>query len=202
VSNLTRKRPLQALIARAARTMPVVPASGSGIVAHYQQRIDSGGVGQVVLLDVSSSMAEMAGALPKIDILRDALARAPPARLIAFGSVPREILSIWELPAPAGGTALHSALVLAATMRPARTLVISDGEPDDEQAALTAARNLPGVIDVLYVGPDDNARAKAFLMSLARAGGGRYEWREIWRVPKEIGPVVRSMMLTAGKPRP
>ena len=119
---LQKPSPFAGLLASAA-AQPV----RTGVVDRYQRRIDAAGSGQVVLLDVSSSMADMAGSRSKIEILRDALLTIPPAMLIAFSSTPVEIASPADPPAPNGGTALHLALDLAGTVRPWRTVADRPG---------------------------------------------------------------------------
>lgn len=188
---LAKPNPFASLLDQAAKA-----TAQTGEVARIQKRLDgAGGSGQVVLADVSSSMAEMAGSRSKIQVLREALtAERGAARIIAFSSTPTEARTAEEIPDPCGGTALHLAIDLAATLRPARTLVISDGHPDDEEKAFRAAEALPGVIDVLYVGPEDDARAIRFMRRLARAGAGRCEVNDIQRVPAALAPAVRALL--------
>lgn len=57
----------------------------------------------------------------------------------------------------------------AATMR---FVVVSDGEPNDAEAALSVARTYQGRIDTVFVGPE-GGRGAAFLQRLAAAQGGR-----------------------------
>lgn len=190
---LSRTNPLQALIARAA----AAPAETGAVAAHQRRLI--GATGQIILADVSDSMAEAAGGRTKIEILREALVAAPPARLIAFSSTPIEIASAAALPAPSGGTALDLALDLAATHRPARTLVISDGQPDSEAGALAAADRLTGAIDVIFCGSDSNVEALAFLMRLARVGGGRFVSTDLRRAGPALAPAIRTMLLGGGQ---
>jgi hypothetical protein len=135
----------------------------------------------VILADVSGSMDRIEGSRRRIDLLQDILRQVlpdvPGARVIAFGSVPTEIHGFEPhtlgLPPPAGGTALHLALALVTKgPRPTRIVVVSDGRPDDPQAALTAARALaPLVIDALYAGPDGDSTALGFMRALSFAGG-------------------------------
>jgi hypothetical protein len=168
--NNTLAAPLQALLNQAARTVP----AHTGTVERFKKRFQNAGDTTVVLADVSSSMDERAGSRKKIDVLREAmrLAVPPTATVIAFASVPQPVPYGVEVPDPSGGTALHLALELAASYRPRRTLVVSDGRPDSEALALEAAEALPGRIDVIYCGPDDDAQAIAFMHKLARVGGG------------------------------
>jgi hypothetical protein len=137
-----------------------------------------------LLLDVSGSMSHREGASERrrIDLLAEALTQTlpavPGARVLTFSHTVQELAG-WEprrftLPEPAGGTALHAALEAVARLvpRPERLLLISDGEPDDPQAALTAARGLrPMMINALFVGDDRDAAAKGFMRALAIAGG-------------------------------
>ena len=53
-----------------------------------------------------------------------------------------------------------------------RFIVISDGEPDSEQEALTVAKAYKNRIDTIYVGPE-NGGGQAFLKQLAKASGGQ-----------------------------
>lgn len=192
--------PLQSLIAGAAQALPAT----TGQTDRFKARLDGAGAGVVILADVSSSMDERAGLRRKIEVLAEALNGLWPelrgARLIAFGSTAREVGSPSDLPAPSGGTALHLALEEAAAGRPGKTVVISDGRPDSESAALAAADRLPGVIDVIYCGPDSDQQAIDFMYRLARAGGGRIFIRDIARDPGlRLGSAIRALV---GLPAP
>ena len=175
--------PLQGLIAKASVSLP----QKTGAVQRAQERIDrvSGG-STAVLADVSGSMASPAwGGRSKHSLLRDAITstfRPGQHELLAFSSRVQRLTNPAMLPEPGGGTALHLALQGALELNPGRILLISDGEPDDESAALAVATRFPGVIDVLYIGPDSNAAAMRFLRTLAMAGHGRYHGSDIARV--------------------
>ena len=54
-----------------------------------------------------------------------------------------------------------------------RFIVISDGEPNDANAALAEAKRYQNRIDVLYVGPEQMPAGREFLMRLAHASGGQ-----------------------------
>lgn len=188
--------PIQALIAGAAKALPAT----TGETDRLKSRLAGAGATVVILADVSSSMDERAGARRKVELLREALDQVwadlvPGGRLIAFASTPTELLSPAQLPAPAGGTALHLALDAAAKHRPRRTLVITDGHPDSEDAALDAADRLPGLIDVIYCGPDGDAAAIAFLSRLARLGGGRVVVRDVVKMARpRLDGAVRAVL--------
>lgn len=186
--------PLAAIIAQAAR----LPAE-TGATAQYKQRFASAGSATVVLLDCSGSMAESAGTQRRIDVLRAALdyALSGGETLVAFSSHPTEISSPAALPQPSGGTALHLALAHIQGRTPRQTLVISDGRPNDEQAALDEAARLSGQIDVIYCGPDDDAQAIAFMRRLATVGGGRVIIHDVAKhaaARAQIGASVRALL--------
>ena len=189
--------PLQGLIAKAATNLP----QRTGIVNRAHERITRiNSRPTVVLADVSGSMASPAwSGRTKHSVLRDAIAATAQAgrhELMAFAGGVTPSISAAELPPPGGGTALHLALQAAIGRDPGRILVISDGEPDDEQAALAAATQFGGVVDVLYIGPDANAAAMAFLRRLARAGHGQYQGSDIARAGQPaLSQTMQQMLL-------
>jgi len=163
---------LQALISKAAEQ------SSAGEVSRLTQRQQGTTPHVVILADASSSMAESAGTRSKIELVREALAQVWPQLaqgcLFAFASTVQALDSPYALLHPNGGTALHLALEAAQRLSPQQTLIISDGRPDSEEAALAAADYLTGHIDVIYCGPGDDTEAITFLQRLARSTGGRY----------------------------
>jgi hypothetical protein len=103
----------------------------------------------VVLADTSGSMVEEdAGeGRSRMSILREALGQLPSTvRLIAFSDEPEVITSARELPKPNGRTRLDRAIRMAATFKPIRTVIVSDGEPDSREAAVTAVLRLTGIV--------------------------------------------------------
>lgn len=78
-----------------------------------------------------------------------------------------------DIPEPQGGTGLHNAIALAIPYNPHKTLVISDGKPDDPKQALSIAEKLSGIINTLYIGSDRDTDAIAFMRELARLGCGK-----------------------------
>jgi hypothetical protein len=130
----------------------------------------------IVLLDTSTSMAEPIGNRRRIDVLEDILRQVLPStpgvRLFGFSSAVTELEGAVaehgvHLPEPGGGTALHLAIQHVAALRPSRLIVISDGEPDDADAALAAARELGCEIVSYFAGDERNHAAVAFLRALA-----------------------------------
>lgn len=189
--------PLQALLARATTTLP----KETGATETYRKRFDATTSSRTIILaDASGSMAYRVGGRRKIEILGDELAAvlvgALPTEtlLFAFATGTRLVVDPALLPEPGGGTALHVALDHIATFRPARTLVISDGQPDSKDAALAAADRLSGRIDVLYIGPDDDHEAIAFMMALARRGGGSCVRHDLNRLGVALAPAIKRLL--------
>jgi len=116
-------------------------------------------------------MAEPVGARRRIDVLEAVRAEVTPGlsdlTVIAFGSLSEVIEPGQRLPEPAGGTALHRALVEAARFQPQQVVIISDGLPDDREAALAAARALGCQIITYHCGDEIDFPATSFLRALA-----------------------------------
>ncbi len=167
---------LQDVVKKAASA----PAGTNPELAKIRARFQDCGNDVVILADCSGSMAERIGGLPvrKIEHLRialtDLLKYNPAAIIIIFGWGAQRIKNIRELPNEnnlMGGTDMTSAIEEAAKLKPRRTVIISDGLPDNEKSASDAVDNLTGQVDAIYCGPDGHP-AIQFLQSLARKGGG------------------------------
>jgi len=159
--------PLQKFIKKAAGTLP--EQTGAANHAINKMRMDR----QVIILDTSGSMAYTGAKLSRISELKVALEQVwSNQTLIAFSNTAREISSPLKIPTPQGGTALDKAFLLACRYDDlGHTLVISDGEPDDEDEALAAASRLSGSIDIIYCGDPENQRAIDFMNALVRNRG-------------------------------
>lgn len=194
--------PLRSIIAKAAKSLP----TDTGATARYKERLDCATSGVVILCDTSGSMGERAGSRRKIDHLREAvggvIADLPDADLIAFDSGPRRVTLAADIPEPSGGTALHLALDQSATLRPRKTIVVSDGSPDSESAALAAAERLPGIIDVIYCGRDGDTKALDFMRRLARVGGGQVVTCDLVRLGGGHRALESGVRKLAGLPAP
>lgn len=170
---------LQQLVKKAGQTLP----AHTGAVAAQQARIDRRRGGAVILADVSYSMGGPAwGGQRKIDVLRQAVAGAMQqtgAQLVAFSAAPRNVSSV---PEPESNTDLAAALRHVKDMNPGVTLIISDGLPDNEAAALAVARTFRGAIDVLYIGPETNHAAIAFMKKLSAAADGTVRTHDVARL--------------------
>ena len=190
--------PLQQLVKRAAQTLPAV----TGKVAQQQARIERRAGAIVILADVSHSMASPAwGGQRKIDVLREAVAsvmnRNPQCRLIAFSAAAQQVSSI---PEPHSNTDLVAGLEASREHDPGVLLLISDGQPDDPEAALQIAKTWRGAIDVLYVGPDSDAAAIAFMRRLAAAADGAVRVNDIGTSDgaKRIGETITGLLSGPG----
>lgn len=187
--------PLQALIDQAAQVNPKTNA-----VKAYAQRLDPKDTSgkTLILLDISGSMSESVGSTRKIDLLRRALNRTLKRDeiAIAFNSVVEVLFTLLMIPEPQGGTALHSAIAHGVRLRPRHTLVVSDGQPDDERQALAEAKKLTGTISTLYIGRDDDEKAIAFMAKLARLGCGTSQTCDV-RNPANhelLGPSIKLLL--------
>ncbi len=158
----------------------------------------------VVLADCSGSMWDLTGfrGMSKYQhlevALKDVVRAFPAIRLVAFNSTARVISDPSQLPKPSGGTDLTGALKLAAGWKPRKTIIISDGVPDDESSAFDEARRMTGAIDTIYCGPDQH-EACAFLQSLSKeCGGVSHVWTGTSEIggnqPKELGCVIRGLL--------
>lgn len=132
----------------------------------------------VVLADVSLSMS---GLVPSLGVskwqemrraLGVSLGERRDWRLYAFDDEVREAKTPEALPRPRGTTDTALALHTAGTHNPEQVLVVTDGYPDSQAAALEAAEALGWTrIDVLYIGPKELLGAVEFCRLLARNGG-------------------------------
>ena len=181
--------PLAAVIAAARKSKPAPR------VAPYATRMNAIGP-SVLIMDISGSMSATAwSARRKIDILAEAVANISDAVKIAFSSSARILSPTDPVPAPSGTTNLTAAIILAQTLRPSQTLVISDGQPDDAASALAEARSLTGVINALYVGPDADIAAIKFMSELARVGMGQSQTHDMVRSgPNALAATAQKML--------
>lgn len=95
-----------------------------------------------------------------------------------------------------GGTDVAGALQFArvADVPGMQFFLISDGEPNDEQKALSVAATFTNRINTIYVGPEQWPYGREFLRRLADATGGVSEVAELTRA---LGQTIKRQMLTA-----
>jgi hypothetical protein len=130
----------------------------------------------LLLVDCSGSMVDtIRTGERKIDALRkvvDTLRETHPVPVAAFGlrgSNPVEVVD--NVPEPAGGTPLDLAIDFGAAQGATHLVVVTDGQPNSEDAAFQAAIRFGGQIDVFYIG-DGNDYGSVFAQRLAKLTGG------------------------------
>lgn len=135
----------------------------------------------VIIVDTSGSMhlTDSRGGKSRYDVALEELAtlqNTNPGKLavIAFSNTTVFVPS-GQPPMLGGGTDLAGALRFTkmADTGDIRFVIVSDGEPDDAQAALEVAATYKGRIDVVYVGPEDHPAGREFLTRLAQSKGGQ-----------------------------
>ena len=191
MSNLVN--PLASII-QAASQLPE-----TGIAANYHRRIGTGNPDiRCLLLDTSGSMSmECKGKDRRIDVLRKAVEALEwqSYRLFTFDSFCVEIPNPSALWATGGGTALDLGLREIAKLNPSQTVIISDGEPNDEQDALIAAESLTGTISTIHIGDDRDKAAITFMRKLANLGCGNTYIQDLGRGHVELGAAINRLML-------
>jgi Mg-chelatase subunit ChlD len=135
----------------------------------------------VVLIDVSASMSAMdaRGGQQRYKVACAELAQLQanlPGKVAVIGFSTLPEFAPTGIPTfQCGSTDLAKGLRLAKTADTGdvRFIVISDGAVDSEQEALNVAFGYQGRIDTVYVGPEADKDARAFLDKLAKAHGGQ-----------------------------
>jgi uncharacterized protein with von Willebrand factor type A (vWA) domain len=176
-----------------------VPIGDSGEVARLRKRYENASHVEVVLVDCSHSMADEIGSLDirKIEhariALKDLIEFRPKTIIIAFGSYAKTLRGPEDIPDwfhLMGSTNLTAALEEAAKLKPRRTVIISDGLPDNADTPAEMVEQMTGRIDCVYCGPDGHP-AVAYLQSLARKGGGE---QMTFDGCKELSPMIRGLL--------
>jgi hypothetical protein len=134
----------------------------------------------VALVDVSGSMdaGDSRGGLSRYDVACEELANLQntnPGKVAILAFSHETIFCpSGQPPRLFGSTNLAGALAFArvADTGDMRFVIISDGQPDDAEAAMSEARKYRGRIDVVYVGPEYSPTGRDFLSRLAAARGG------------------------------
>jgi uncharacterized protein YegL len=145
-----------------------------------------------LVMDCSGSMAGSPLANLK-KVVDDIRTQAEP-QMVAFAGGYWEggnCFMVGDVPADAGGgTPLGEAINFAKANGATRIVLISDGCPDDREAAMNAAMLFLGRIDVVFIGAAGSA-GEAFLDKLARATGGS-------RFTGDIGETKKLSAVVAG----
>ena len=161
----------------------IVPGSISAIAKSNRTSIAEtfANADVVIIVDTSGSMhtTDSRGGRSRYDVALEELAtlqNSNPGKLavIAFSNTTYFVPS-GQPPMLGGGTDLAGALRFTkiADTGDMRFVIVSDGEPDDAQAALEVAATYKGRIDVVYVGPEDRPTGREFLTRLAQSKGGQ-----------------------------
>jgi uncharacterized protein with von Willebrand factor type A (vWA) domain len=209
------QHPLLDIVNRALKSKATGPA------AKLQERFQNAGSDVIALCDVSGSMWDFVGSTgtSKFDhlvaALKDVVKGFPKLVIVAFSSraakatvqdleeeqlAKRGQMAGRYTVAPfdhlGGGTAMGFALEFVAhNWNPRKTILITDGQPDNENHALAAVELLTGAVDTIYCGPDADP-AVDFLRRLSRAGAGTHV---TWDSALELAPILRRLALPAPK---
>jgi hypothetical protein len=148
------------------------------------------GARQCLLLDVSGSMSEECEpGRSKWQALRALLPQFALAQMFAFSDDVRPCGPA-SLPPPSSGTNMAGAFIYLKSHRIGHAVLITDGLPNDEEAALREARGLR--LDIFYVGP---APRPAFLDRLAAATGGSAQTASLKTSSQpQLAKAVRAML--------
>jgi hypothetical protein len=135
---------------------------------------------KIFLLDISGSMDTYIGGMSKLDHLRNIMKDYPESKKICFSSdvycnVDRNGNVDCAIPASAhGSTDLAGAIryLRGLAKRPERIVLISDGDPDDPNAAMREATGFSVPIDIIFIGQRGSS-GERFMINLAKFTGGR-----------------------------
>ncbi len=147
----------------------------------------------IVLCDISGSMSQKDAGDEEIEKLMsrheaaqkalDSLQEQNPGKIAvaAFNDSGTGLVPSGQLPPPAGGTPLFSALkniYPKAIVGDKKFVVISDGEPtDDKEGCIELAKEKKHPINCIYVGPSgDITGGRDFMEKLATASGGTFDF--------------------------
>lgn len=179
------------------RSSPLVKALG--------QSLKAGSLGDLIrlrqesnitlLLDCSGSMGDhLATGKTRMQGMRETVAQIQAEKqmkMIQFGWGP-EPSFIETIPPDTGGTPLHLAIILAKNNGVGRAIVLSDGVPDDRTAALQAARDFGGRIDVIFIGNPGEV-GEQFLKELAECTGGESFTGDL-TIPKQLAGQILGLL--------
>lgn len=152
----------------------------------------------IILVDVSGSMSQndARGGRSRYDVACDELKNLQaslPGKLALLSFSDDVKFCPSGIPFDEGNmTNLAKALKFAkvADVKDMRFIVISDGEPDDEQAALAVAKTYKNRIDTIFVGSEGGS-GQVFLKKLASASNGQGVTSA---QVKELAPVITKLL--------
>lgn len=156
----------------------------------------------VVIVDTSGSMGAMdsRGGKSRYDVAVDELSKlqaGQPGKILVISFSDEVKVCLNGVPYNfMGGTLVGRALQYAKQydISGMNIIVISDGEPMDENEALAIARTFTNSISTVYVGPPDETRGREFLGRLAMATGGKTVTADR---AKELATSITTLLLKA-----
>lgn len=166
-------------------TAAIVPGSVAAVAARANKSIAETflSVDLIAMVDVSGSMEshDSRGGRSRYAVACDELTKLQgqyPGKvgIIAFSNTAHFVPG-GVPPMLSGGTNLESALQMAkkADGVGPKFVVISDGQPNSEEACLAVARTFKSPISTIYVGPESDQSGQDFLRRLAAAAGGSFQ---------------------------
>jgi Mg-chelatase subunit ChlD len=134
----------------------------------------------IVIVDTSGSMAQRdsRGEKSRYEVAcedLEAIQKSMPGRVAVISFSDEVEFCPGGIPVYKGGsTDLAKALRFAkmADVAGCRFILISDGEPDKPEEAMSVAKTYTARIDVVYVGPEANPIGRFYLEKLAKASSG------------------------------
>jgi hypothetical protein len=193
--------PFQDLIAQATK-LPVLTGETKKFSNKLKMETTSKNI--VIICDLSASMNEIVYyPESKFNLLKKALdtvlssLNSQPI-LIWFNSNATKVDNINAFPCPYGSTRLDKAIVLAEQHNPSKTIIISDGQPDDKKLALEKALELSGIIDVIYCGLETDTEAINFMNRLAASNAGHMHVHK-WSNDQNVLPTAIRKLISSGK---
>lgn len=189
MSNLPAPPPLLDIINR-LQSEPI-----NNTVTRIQERMKKSSDKVVVLADLSVSMNDYVGnsGKTKLEMLRtsleDLVKYTPEVIIVGFSDKafivqPTTIGRLHTI----SGTNLTEAFQFIKAWNPRKTIVISDGYPDNPRSAQKVAELLSGTIDIVYCGSEDDDDAVEFMQSLCKISGGRVvKWDMVAKAGIEDG---------------
>lgn len=135
----------------------------------------------IVIVDTSGSMAssDSRGGKSRYDVACEELAALQanhPGKIAVLAFSDDVMFCPSGIPTNlGGGTDMAKALQFAkiADVPGMQFILISDGEPNDEQETLAVAKTYRNKISTIYVGPEKHPTGRDFLQRLAAATGGQ-----------------------------
>lgn len=153
----------------------------------------------VILADVSSSMqATCEGGSTRVALMRDALGRIHGGTIVPFADEALDACKAEHIPSPSSlwGTNFGAAFNGIRDRIPSRVLLISDGETEDVDEAIEAAKRLRCPVDTMFVGDPDAIYdgARETLREIARVTGGSYAESTFTSAPALAAAVSRLLL--------